>query len=145
VHTNGYGGRRLKKKITVLTSDKNNRQVRLTVAGHVEKFATISPKKVRLRGYAGETLTVAVKIIPEKKYPFKIIGSGAINQKNIRFRIEEAKRSQETSYILTVANLKKETGRYYDMISLKTDSQIKPVIKINVYGNILDPKRKKTK
>ena len=142
MHTSGYGGRKLKKKITVLTSDQKHRQVLLTVAGYIEKFVTISPKRVRLRGYAGETTTVAVKIIPENKYPFKIIGSGAINHKNIRFTIKEAEFSDKAGYILTVENLKKETGRYYDMISLKTDSQIKPLIKINVYGQILDPKQK---
>ena len=81
-----------------------------------------------------------MKIVPEKKYPFKIIGSGSINPQNIRFALEEAKRPGGVGYILTVENLKKEQGRYYDMITLKTDSKIKPLIKINVYGQIIEPK-----
>ncbi len=58
---------------------------------------------------------------------------------NIRFTLEEAKPPRGAGYILTVENLKKEKGRYYDMISLKTDSKIKPLIKINVYGQIMEP------
>lgn len=58
---------------------------------------------------------------------------------NIRFTLEEAKPPRGTGYILTVENLKKEKGRYYDLISLKTDSKIKPLIKINVYGQIMEP------
>jgi hypothetical protein len=53
-------------------------------------------------------------------------------------------RPEGAGYILIVENLKKEKGRYYDMISLKTDSKIKPLIKINVYGHIVAPKPSKT-
>lgn len=118
-------------------------QVRLAVAGYVEKFANIAPRNIRLRGYVGRTIKAVVKIVPEKKYPFKIIGSGSINPKNIRFTLQEAKRPEGVGYILIVENMKKEKGRYYDMISLKTDSKIKPLIKINVYGNIIEPKPSK--
>lgn len=139
VRTNRYGGKRLLKNITVTTNDRKNRQVRLAIAGYVEKFVNIAPRSVRLRGYVGRTIKAVVKIIPEKKYPFKIIGSGLINPMNIRFTLEEAKPPRGAGYILTVENLKKEKGRYYDMISLKTDSKIKPLIKINVYGQIMEP------
>ena len=82
-----------------------------------------------------------VKIIPEKKYPFKIVGSNTANTKNIRFTLEETKMSEGKGYILNIENLKKDQGRYYDMIALKTDSKIKPIITIAVYGNILVPKQ----
>jgi hypothetical protein len=39
-------------------------------------------------------------------------------------------------YLLTVENIKQETGRYFDTIILKTDSEIQPEISISVYGNI---------
>jgi len=127
----------------VTTNDKKNLRVRLAVAGYVEKFVNIAPRIIRLRGYVGRTIKAVVKIVPEKKYPFKIIGSGSINPKNIRFTLQEAKHPGRTGYILIVENLKKEKGRYYDMISLKTDSKIKPLIKINIYGNIIEPKPSK--
>jgi len=43
---------------------------------------------------------------------------------------------------LTVENLKKVGGRYSDTIYLKTDSKIKPEIKIRVYGNIFEKHQK---
>jgi len=43
---------------------------------------------------------------------------------------------------LIVENLKKGKGHYYDTIYLKTDSKIKPEIKIRVYGNILETHQK---
>ncbi len=117
----------------------------LTVSGQVEKFASISPKRVRLIGYAGQPLKTVVKIIPEKKYPFKIIGAQASNQKNIRYTLEETQDLQGTGYILSVENVRKEQGNYYTLISLKTDSKIKPLIQISIYGNILEPKQTEKK
>ena len=93
---------------------------------------------MKLKGYVGQTIKAVVKIVPAKKYPFKIIGSGSINPKNIRFTFEEVKSPEGVGYILTVENLKKEPGKYYDMISLKTDSKIRPLIRINVYGEIME-------
>jgi len=78
-----------------------------------------------------------VKIIPEEKYPFKIVGDRTIHNQNFHYKLEEVKRSTKTEYVLTVENLKKEKGRYSDTIKLKTDSKIRPEIRIRVYGNIL--------
>ena len=91
-----------------------------------------------MRGFAGDQITHKVKIIPEEKYPFKILGNRTIQKKNIRYELEEAKQSEITGYVLTIANLKKEKGRYFETIRLKTDSKIRPEITIRVYGNILD-------
>jgi hypothetical protein len=115
----------------------------LTVAGNIERFVTLVPKRVSLRGYEGKPMVSTVKIIPEEKYPFKIVGSEALFGNNIRFKIEETKTSKRTEYVLTVENLKKDKGRYYDTISLKTDSKIRPLIKVRVNGYILDKDRKK--
>jgi len=91
-----------------------------------------------LRGFAGDQIIKTVKIIPEEKYPFKIGGDRTIQTKNIRYELEEVNRSKKIEYVLTVVNLKKEKGRYFDTIKLKTDSKIRPEIKIRVYGNIND-------
>jgi hypothetical protein len=104
----------------------------------VEKFVTITPNNAILRGFVGDQLKTTVKIIPEDKYPFKIIESKAIDGKNIRFKLEEHKLSKGIEYVLTVENLKKDKGRYYDNISLKTDSKIRPMIRIRVNGTIRD-------
>ena len=117
----------------------------LTVRGQVEKFVSISPKKVRLTGYVGQPLKTVVKIIFEKKYPFKIIDTKASDQKNIRYTLEENQDLQGPGYILSVENIRKKQGNYYAFISLTTDSKIKPLIQISIYGNILGPKQTEKK
>ncbi|MBW1726442.1 MAG: hypothetical protein JRF31_07395 [Deltaproteobacteria bacterium] len=115
-----------------------NSLLHLTVIGNVNKFVTIIPHRVVLRGFAGNQITQKVKIIPEENYPFKILGDRAVRKKNIRYELKEASRSKKIEYVLTIANLKKQKGRYFDLIKLKTDSKIQPDIKIRVYGNIFD-------
>jgi hypothetical protein len=44
-------------------------------------------------------------------------------------------------YILTIENIKKEKGKYHDVIHLKTNNKIHPEIKIRVYGNIFGEKQ----
>ena len=129
----------------VITDDPKKTSLSLTVAGLVEKFVTIIPKRVALRGFVGEQIKATAKIIPEEKYPFKIVGVEAFQAKNIDYKLEEAERSKGIEYVLAIENLKKDKGRYYDTIILKTDSKIKPEIKIRVIGNILDkpPEAKK--
>jgi len=56
--------------------------------------------------------------------------------------LKEVRISEREAYILIVENLKKRQGRYRDTIYLKTDSKIKPEIKIRVYGNILETHQK---
>jgi len=97
-----------------------------------------------LRGFAPDPIVRTVKIIPEEKYPFKMVGDRTVNKKYISYELKEVKRSEKTEYVLTVANLKKEKGRYFETIKLKTDSKIRPEISIRVYGYILDrPSAKK--
>ena len=129
----------------VITDDPKKTSLSLTVAGFVEKFVTIIPKRVALRGFVGEQIKATVKIMPEEKYPFKIVGVETIQAKNIDYKLEEAKRSKGIEYVVAIENLKKDKGRYYDTIILKTDSKIRPEIKIRVIGNILDkpPEAKK--
>jgi len=73
VDTAGYGGRRLEKSADVMTNDPKEPVVHLTVAGPVDRFATISPRMLSLRGVSGETLRGSVSIAPEEKYPFKVL------------------------------------------------------------------------
>jgi hypothetical protein len=108
------------------------------IVGNVNNFVRIIPSRVVLNGFAGDSIKRTVKIIAEEKYPFKIIGDRTVRKKYIRYELEEANRSEKTGYVLTVANLKKVKGRYFETIRLKTDSKIRPELSIRVYGNILD-------
>ena len=136
MRTFGYGGRKLQKSITVITNDKKAPKQKVTFTGMVEKFATITPKKVKLKGIAGRTITAKVKIIPEKKYDFSITEIKADKGENIRYSLEKEKGARGKGYILTVENLKTEEGKYRDTIRLKTTSKIRPEIAIRVYGYI---------
>jgi hypothetical protein len=103
----------------------------------VIKFATIEPQYVRLYGAVGSAIKQSVTIIPEASYPFKIIDASAQSGRDIRFELKEETSPNTVRYVLTVENLKTEAGRYYDTIKLKTDSKVKPHIRISVYGRIM--------
>lgn len=138
MYTRGYGGRRLRKTITVFVNDRNNPHQKLIIAGQVEKFASITPERVRLVGPVDEKITASVTIVPKKKYPFEIIEASAKKGVHFRYKLEKMDPSQGKGYLLTLENLKKEKGRYYDTISLKTNNKTRPLININVYGSITD-------
>ncbi|OQY05988.1 MAG: hypothetical protein B6I22_06660 [Desulfobacteraceae bacterium 4572_123] len=113
------------------------------MAGPVEKFASISPRFLRMIGTAGESISGSITITPENKYNFKILKASA--DKGVNIKVGFTPRPEgKPGYILTVENLKKTIGRYYDTVVLKTDSKLKPIIKIKVYCNIIKPKKKET-
>ena len=89
-----------------------------------------------MRGYAGEHPKKKVTIIPLEKYPFKILKVHAKNGKNIRFQLNEEKSRNGIQYALTVENQRLQKGRYFDTITLETDSKIKPTLSVRVYGDI---------
>jgi hypothetical protein len=131
----------MNKSIRVETNDPNNKNFNLKITGDVEKFVTISPSRLRLSGESGASIKGSVKIIPEKKYPFKILSVSAKNGKDIHQELKEAEHKEGKGYLLTVENIKKDAGRYFDVITLKTDSKIRPEIQISVYGNISSKKK----
>ena len=126
----------MRKTASVYTNDKSRSRTDLAISGQVEKFVTIRPKHVNLKGYAGDSIKALVTVTPEKKYPFKILKVSAKDGKNIKFQLDEVQSSANGAYALKVENLKPDTGRYYDTIFLETDSKIRPKISVRVYGNL---------
>lgn len=122
----------------VETSAAKQPNVSIEIAGNVEKFANITPNKLILRGNAGDPIIGTVTISPDPKYPFKVLETKPKTGTDIQVRTEEKQESNATNYIVTVENLKKDPGRYYDVITLKTDSPVKPEILLSVYGQILE-------
>ena len=113
------------------------------MTGKVEKFADISPQFLRMVGMAGQPISSSTTITPEKKYDFKIIEAFAEKGTDIKVTLS-LRPEGAPGYIVSVENLKKTIGRYYDTVVLKTDSELKPVIKIKVYGNIIKSNKKGT-
>jgi len=126
----------VKKTASVYTDDKNRSQMDLVISGQVEKFVTLRPQNINLSGYAGDSVKALVSIIPEKKYPFKILKVNAKDGSNIKFELEETELSANGAYKLKVENLKQDPGRFYDTIILETDSKIQPQLSVRVYGNL---------
>ena len=124
------------KAIRVMTTDPKKPVTQLTISGSVKNFATITPKNIRLYGKVGEPVKETVWIVPEESYPFKILETKAQIGRDIRYELTSEKQAPGGAYLLTVENLKQETGRYYDTIFLVTDSRVKPKISIQVYGKI---------
>ena len=123
--------------MVVHTNGINNRLIHLTVYGFVEKFATVKPERVFLNGPVGKNLSLTLEIIPEEKYPFKVIETSALNGKNIHFKLEKNTASKASQYFLTVKSTAKVKGKYFDQIIIKTDNRVHPEIRIPVLGNIL--------
>ncbi len=124
--------------MTVETNDKRRPTTNLIIAGRVDKFYALSPNMVKLEGAVGKQIKSTVTIAANEKYPFKIIGARAKVGKDISYELKPVKHSGGEKYLLYVENLKKQKGRYNDIIYLKTDKRHLPEIKIQVIGNITD-------
>lgn len=137
----------MKKSATVVTNDPKTTEFELTMQGDVDSFATITPAYLRLYGNVGENISGKVVILLSEKYPFKILEVKAQDGHNIQFNLEEDLKGNKPGYTLTVENLMEQQGRYHDTIQFKTDSTIKPLLTLKVYGNIFEKpdERKKTK
>ncbi|HDZ90797.1 MAG TPA: DUF1573 domain-containing protein [Deltaproteobacteria bacterium] len=124
--------------IRLLTTHDTQKELIIPVVGQIRapQIASIKPRRLVLTGRAGETIKGSVKIIPTGKYPFSITGVKPRDGKNIKCGIREAQESEKKIYILTVENLKKEKGRYYDTISLKTDCKYQPEIRVGLTARI---------
>jgi len=135
----------LKKSASVYTDDPKHPRIELVITGAVEKFVTIRPPQINLRGYAGAPLKAATTLIPRKKYPFKIVNSRAKDGRNIRYRLETVDVDGRPAYKLVVENVKPDSGRYVDAIVLKTDSKIRPRLTVRVFAILRPPRKSKSK
>ena len=130
--TAGYGGRRLEKSADVMTNDPKEPVVHLTIAGPVDRFATITPRMLSLRGVSGETLRGSVSIVPEEKYPFKVLDTYPLEGK-LKVQLDPVTQDGKTTYALRVENLRTEAGSYNDTVRMKTDHPLQPEMDVRVY------------
>ncbi len=127
------------KTATIESNDPQTPRLRLTLSGEVNSFARVEPSRVSLAGVAGETIDEQVTITPVAAYPFKVLESKALKGDYIDHRLAEKQSGGAVFYELTVTNLKDEAGHYSDTIIIKTDSEIRPELRINVRGNLRAP------
>lgn len=127
----------MNKQIEVFTNDPTRSRLILNISGSVREFAKMEPKYARLVGKAGANIRKVVTITREKAYPFTILEAKARSGKDIAVDIEEFSRADADGYRVTIANTRTTAGRYADMVILTTDSPIKRIISVPVYGQIL--------
>jgi hypothetical protein len=125
-------------KIRVETNDPGKGAFDLALTGHVDPIAIITPERAILAGSAGGEIKTELTITSDAGNPFKIISAEPMTGKDMSFSLKEIDGSKPIKYLLTVKNIKKEKGTYRDYITLKTDSDVRPVISIKVQGDIQD-------
>ncbi len=143
--TTGYANKSISKSIKIYTNDPKNSVKELKLSGLVETLVNIHPRVVRLSGNSsyssknemGQHIEMTVKITPVVKYPFSIKGITLNEQANISAQVR-ASNLPIGSFDVIVRNIRQKPGRYFDQITLKTDSDVIPEIKINVIGNIIE-------
>lgn len=113
-------------------------KIYLQISGAVERIVTIRPEKIFLTGPADadNDIFVSVSVIPEKKYPFKIVDAAAQIGQNISVTLGTDSGTKLKEHIITVRNTSKTKGKYSDLITIKTDNSTYKEIKIPVIGNI---------
>lgn len=134
--TSGYGGKDLERSLNITTNEPGNPVIELMLSGKVETVYSMTPKIAKLEGRSGERINTSIMVIPEPKYPFKILAIRAESEDRIQFQLEETMWEGRSAFRLHITNKRKEPGRYLDHLSLTTDSQAVPTIRIGVFGHI---------
>jgi len=121
-----------------------NKKIPITIKGPVKKFVDISPKYISFRGNIGSPMERKLTITPLKEYPFKIKSIKAKNKKELDIDWREIKTETGVKYEILARNTRTESGRIKNYSKIKTDSKVKPELKINVGGYLQDPVKPKT-
>lgn len=124
----------LVQQIKVHTNQTSN-PLTLKVSAKVEKIATITPEVVHFVGAPGETLEATVHIMPSNGYGFSLKDQVVPAMRNVE-AVLKLSNTREKAWDLVVTNTRKTTGRYYEVITLETDSKAQPELKIRVFGNL---------
>lgn len=137
-----YGGNFITKYVEIFSNDPKKPVTTLIIKGTVDKFIEESePIFARLKGIAGEHIETEVTITPTKKYPFKIVDLKTQKKDNIKVILKQPHEATGgIKHILKIENLRTTPGRYYDFIIIKTNSSIRPELKIFVYVEIREKK-----
>jgi hypothetical protein len=122
----------LEKSAEVLSNDPREPVVHLVVAGPVDRFVSINPRMLNLRGAAGERLQGTLTVIPEEKYPFRLTGVQP-REGRLKASFSETRQDGRPAYSILVENTRSDAGSYSDTLVLKTDSPVQPQLEVRVY------------
>ncbi len=129
----------MKKNIQVKTDDPENKQFNLVVKGPVEKVVDITPASVYLKGNPGKVLEAVVTITPSEKYQFSILGIEPRGNAGIKSMLI-APTEKKKFWQVKIKSTSDKVQRFFDVITLKTDSPYKPKITIMVTVKFFEKK-----
>ena len=136
VNTKNRGGTTLRKRFNVRTNDPRGEAFTLVVKGKVHAYIPLTPNRVQLRGRVGEQVQKTVHIERLKAHPFRVKAIKARDGKHLRFELKEGDAGKD-GYRLVVTNTMQQAGSYHDIITIETDSEVKPTLRIPVTARIL--------
>lgn len=138
LNTIDYGGNFITKYVEIFSNDPKNPVTSLIIKGTVDEFIEEpEPIFARLKGIADKKIETEVTLTPTKKYPFKIVNLKTQKENNIDVVLNQSEQvTGGIKYILKIENRRNIPGRYHDLISIETDSLLRRIVKIFVYGEI---------
>lgn len=120
----------------VKTNDPRRPNLRLTLFGRVEKFASIEPGFVYFRGEAGDVEAVELEVTPNSIAGFRITGVAADKPHLFSATLVEPCTKDNAPCRIRVINRRMDAGKYIGVIRVKTDSRIQPSFAIVVRANL---------
>ncbi|MBE9572755.1 MAG: hypothetical protein IMF11_19185 [Proteobacteria bacterium] len=133
VNTRGYEGR-FGKTARVHTSDPGNRVVRIGITALVKVSVSVSPKSVYFGGLAGDTIERTVTIKARKTIPLSLKPVEFSLSGKVDYKIETVEEGRRFRIIFRNKSIAEE--RYCGFLKLQTNYPDKPVIIIQIMGNI---------
>ena len=123
------------KTALVRTDDPAKKTFRLHITGPVEKLFDVSEQAVHLNGKVDEKIAEMVTVRPVEKFGFRILSGDVKKGKNIDVDFLKDV-PVKSAWKISIRNTAGQAGRYYDVITLKTDAALLPKLRIRVFGNI---------
>jgi len=101
----------------------------------VKPYIAVTPSDwVKLEGFEGDTITKSVTIASLEEQPFKIEDISCNSKDKIKYELKTTKKGQE--YSLEIKNHLTKEGSFNEKIELKTNSEKKPSIVVNVSSHL---------
>lgn len=124
------------EKVVVKTNDPRRPDFRLTLAGRVERFASIEPGFVYFKGKVEELEAVELEVTPNSTAGFRITDIVADKPRLFTAELLEPCNQENASCRIRVTNRQKNAGKYVGVIKVTTDSRVQPSFIIVVRANL---------
>ena len=120
---------------TVHSNDPQQQTTTISIGCLVKTHISVIPTdSVKLEGYEGDKLNQKITITSFEDLPLQITDITSDIDDKIKYKLKTKKKGKE--YVLEIKNRSKEVGSFRGKINLKTNSDKKPLLVINVYGKL---------